>query len=47
MSFTPSMRQEAEAIFAARKDKPKFIDYEFKDYGGSRSYSSIYIVDES
>lgn len=37
-TFTPSLRQEAEAIFAARKDKPEYIDYEFKDYKGSHSY---------
>ncbi|EIM86030.1 dienelactone hydrolase endo-1-3,1,4-beta-D-glucanase [Stereum hirsutum FP-91666 SS1] len=34
-TFTPSLRQEAEAIFAARKDKPEYIDYEFKDYKGT------------
>lgn len=29
------MRNGAEAIFAARKDQPGFIDYEFADYAGT------------
>lgn len=37
MSFGPKLRNEAEAIFAARKDKPDYVDYEFKDYAGSLS----------
>ncbi|EJC97916.1 dienelactone hydrolase endo-1,3,1,4-beta-D-glucanase [Fomitiporia mediterranea MF3/22] len=35
MAFGPKLRNEAEAIFAARKDKPEFIDYEFHDYKGT------------
>ncbi|EKM49648.1 uncharacterized protein PHACADRAFT_265215 [Phanerochaete carnosa HHB-10118-sp] len=35
MTFTKSLRDQAEAIFAARKDKPDYIDYEFKDYKGT------------
>ncbi len=44
MSFKKPMRDQAEAIFAARKDKPDYVEYEFKDYKGallalrSRSY---------
>ena len=34
MSFKKPLRDEAEAIFAARKDKPDFVEYEFKDYKG-------------
>ncbi|KAI0030257.1 dienelactone hydrolase endo-1,3,1,4-beta-D-glucanase [Vararia minispora EC-137] len=34
MSFKPRLRQEAQAIFAARKEKPEFVDYEFRDYKG-------------
>lgn len=34
MSFGPKIRHEAEAVFAARKDKPDFIEYEFKDFKG-------------
>lgn len=34
MSFGPKLRNEAEAAFAERKDKPEFVDYEFKDYKG-------------
>ena len=33
-SFGPKLRNEAEAVFAARKDKPEFIEYEFKDWKG-------------
>ncbi|KIP01660.1 hypothetical protein PHLGIDRAFT_17062, partial [Phlebiopsis gigantea 11061_1 CR5-6] len=29
---TKPPRDEAEDIFAARKDKPEFVDYEFVDY---------------
>lgn len=36
MSFKKPLRDEAEAAFAARKDKPDFVDYEFKDYKGTR-----------
>ncbi|KAL4251880.1 AB hydrolase superfamily protein [Abortiporus biennis] len=35
MSFKTPQRNNAEAIFAARKDKPDYIDYEFKDYKGT------------
>jgi len=34
-SFITSLRNEAEAVFAARKDTPAYIDYEFKDYEGT------------
>lgn len=33
--FAEKFRNEAEAIFAARKDKPEFIDYEFVHYKGT------------
>ena len=36
--FKPKLRSKAEAIFAGRKDKPDYIDYEFKIYEGTRSY---------
>ncbi|KAH8114346.1 dienelactone hydrolase endo-1,3,1,4-beta-D-glucanase [Phellopilus nigrolimitatus] len=35
MGFGPQLRVDAEAIFASRKDKPDFIDYEFCDYKGT------------
>lgn len=35
MSFTPKLRQDAEDIFSSRKDKPDFVEYEFKDYKGT------------
>ncbi|EIM87387.1 dienelactone hydrolase endo-1-3,1,4-beta-D-glucanase [Stereum hirsutum FP-91666 SS1] len=35
MAFTPDIRSEAEAVFAARKDKPEYVDYEFVDYKGT------------
>ncbi|KIK69561.1 hypothetical protein GYMLUDRAFT_33934 [Collybiopsis luxurians FD-317 M1] len=34
-TFKPKLRQKSEAIFAARKSKDNFIDYEFKDYKGT------------
>jgi len=34
-SFDPKIRLEAESIFAARKDKEDYIDYEFVDYPGT------------
>ena len=34
MAFGKAMRDQAEAIFAARKDKPDFVEYEFVDYKG-------------
>ncbi|KAJ7073540.1 dienelactone hydrolase endo-1,3,1,4-beta-D-glucanase [Mycena belliarum] len=33
--FKPAKRLEAEAVFAARKDTPSFIDYECRDYKGT------------
>ena len=33
--FAKPLRDQAEAIFAARKDKPDFVEYEFVDYKGS------------
>ena len=38
MSFGPALRNKAEAILAARKDKPEFVDYEFKDYKGKTDF---------
>ena len=38
-SFTPPLRQEAEAHFASRKDKDDFVEYEFEDYEGAWSCS--------
>lgn len=32
--FSDSLRRNSEAVFAARKDKDNFIDYEFKLYPG-------------
>lgn len=34
MAFTADIRNTAEAVFAARKEKPEYVDYEFKDYKG-------------
>ena len=34
MAFKKPLRDQAEAIFAARKDKPEFVEYEFVDYKG-------------
>ncbi|KAI0699128.1 dienelactone hydrolase endo-1-3,1,4-beta-D-glucanase [Cytidiella melzeri] len=35
MAFSKELRHQAEASFAARKDKPEYVDYEFKDYKGT------------
>ena len=35
MSFGPDLRNKAEAVFAERKGKDNFIEYEFVDYKGS------------
>ena len=35
MTFDKKIRNDAEAVFAARKDKPDFVEYEFKDYPGA------------
>ena len=32
--FVTSLRNEAEAVYAVRKDRSEYIDYEFKDYKG-------------
>ena len=41
-TFPPDMKNEAEAVFTARKDKPDFIEYEFKQYTGTNFiYESI------
>ena len=34
MLFPESLRLESEAVFAERKDKENYIDYEFKVYKG-------------
>ena len=36
MYFKKPVRDQAEAIFAARKGKPDFVEYEFVDYKGKR-----------
>ncbi|KAK7682081.1 hypothetical protein QCA50_014667 [Cerrena zonata] len=36
MTFSDSLREQAEKVFAARKDKPGYIDYEFKVYAGTQ-----------
>ena len=42
-TFGPKLRNAAEAIFAGRKDKPEFIEYEFRDYkGASLSFPSSF-----
>lgn len=35
MSFKKEIRDKAEAIFAARKGKDDYVEYEFKDYKGT------------
>ncbi|THG94999.1 hypothetical protein EW026_g6571 [Hermanssonia centrifuga] len=35
MTFKPPLRNQAEAVFAARKEKEDYVDYEFKDYRGT------------
>lgn len=40
MAFSVALRNEAEAVFAARKDKPDYTDYEFKDYKGTFLFTS-------
>ena len=32
--FKPQLRQDAEAAFKSRADKPDFVEYEFVDYPG-------------
>ncbi|KAF7797452.1 hypothetical protein EIP86_008649 [Pleurotus ostreatoroseus] len=34
-SFTPTIRREAEALFAAREGAEDFVEYEFRDYPGT------------
>jgi hypothetical protein len=38
-TFKPAQRREAEKIFAARKGKADFIDYEFKDWKGTSLFT--------
>lgn len=40
--FPKAVRDEAEAVFAARKDKADYVDYEFRDYEGTQSAIDIY-----
>ncbi|KDQ62408.1 hypothetical protein JAAARDRAFT_30314 [Jaapia argillacea MUCL 33604] len=35
MSFGPALRKASEEVFAARKGKPDYVDYEFVDYAGT------------
>ncbi|KAI0345740.1 dienelactone hydrolase endo-1-3,1,4-beta-D-glucanase [Trametopsis cervina] len=35
MSFKKPLRDEAEAVFAARKEKSDYVEYEFNDYKGT------------
>lgn len=35
-TFPPDMKNEAEAVFASRKGKPDFVEYEFKQYMGMK-----------
>ena len=39
--FPESKRNKAEALFAARKDTDKFVDYEFKVYKGAQSLALV------
>ena len=39
--FPESKRNKAEAVFAARKDTDKFVDYEFKVYKGAQSLALV------
>ena len=34
-AFKKPLRDEAEASFAARRGKPEFVEYEFRDYKGT------------
>lgn len=34
MYFPDSLRAQSEAELASRKDKPNFVEYEFKEYKG-------------
>lgn len=43
MAFSVALRNQAEATFEARKDKPDFVDFEFKDYKGKFSSPAFYI----
>ena len=45
MAFNKAARDQAEAILAARKDKPDAIEYEFVDYKGALlALCSVYAV---
>ncbi len=35
MFFSDSLRAQSEAELAGRKDKPNFVEYEFKEYEGA------------
>jgi hypothetical protein len=39
--FPESKRNKAEAVFAARKDTDKFVDYEFKVYKGGQPLALV------
>ena len=41
MFFPEPKRNKAEAVFAARKDTDKFVDYEFKVYKGAPSLALV------
>ena len=41
--FPEPKRNEAEAVFAARKDTDKFVDYEFKVYKGAPSLALVIV----
>ena len=41
MIWTESERNKTEAVFAARKDTDKFVDYEFKVYKGAQSLALV------
>ena len=41
MTFSDALRGKAEKVFADRKDKPGFVDYEFKVHPGQ--FSSMHL----
>ena len=44
MTFSDALRGKAEKVFADRKDKPGFVDYEFKVHPGQFSAMHLSIA---
>lgn len=45
--FQEDKRLQCEAVFASRKDKPDYVDYEFKLYKGQSAASYCGVISNS